>query len=96
VVSTVLPRGPNHCTNVVEFYYTEEVAMFEREFVQAEQAAFDETAKEDETICQMLHNGRKALYDIGVNDAMGPYQTPTEDGIQVFHEWMRRELDPHI
>ncbi len=36
VVSTLVPRGPRHTTNIVEFYYPEEVALFERDFVEAE------------------------------------------------------------
>ena len=40
VVSTLHPRGPQSTTNVVEFYYPEDVVLFEREFVEAEQAAY--------------------------------------------------------
>ena len=40
VVSTLVPRGPQHTTNVVEFYYPEEITLFEREFVEAERAAY--------------------------------------------------------
>ena len=32
VVSTLLPRSPTHTTNVVEFYYPEDIVLFEREF----------------------------------------------------------------
>jgi choline monooxygenase len=35
VVSTLYPRGPQKTTNVVEFYYPEEIAAFEREYVEA-------------------------------------------------------------
>ncbi|HEX6006594.1 MAG TPA: aromatic ring-hydroxylating dioxygenase subunit alpha, partial [Burkholderiales bacterium] len=40
VVSTIIPRGPEACSNVVEFYYPEDIVLFEREFVEAEQAAY--------------------------------------------------------
>lgn len=43
VVSTVIPRDVHRSTNVVEFYYPEDIALFEREFVEAEQAAYMET-----------------------------------------------------
>jgi hypothetical protein len=43
VVSTLIPEGPHKTLNVVEFYYPEEIAAFEREFVEAEQAAYMET-----------------------------------------------------
>ena len=39
VVSTPWPRGSQKTTNVVEFYYPEEIALFEREMVEAERAA---------------------------------------------------------
>ncbi|MGH8752168.1 MAG: SRPBCC family protein, partial [Burkholderiales bacterium] len=95
VISTVLPRGPQACTNVVEFYYPEEIVLFEREFIEAEQQAYHETALEDEDICLRMTQGRKALYLAGENDA-GPYQSPMEDGMQQFHEYLQRELAGHI
>jgi choline monooxygenase len=91
VVSTVLPRGPEACTNVIEFYYPEEIALFEREFVEAEQAAYEETAVEDREICDRITQGRRALYQQGISEA-GPYQSPMEDGMLHFHEFLRREL----
>ena len=48
----VLPRDTERCTNVVEFYYPEDIALFEREFIEAEQAAYHETAVEDDEICK--------------------------------------------
>ena len=40
VVSTLYPRGPRKTLNLVEFFYPEEIAAFEREFVEAQQAAY--------------------------------------------------------
>ena len=95
VVSSLIPRGPQHTTNVVEFYYPEEIALFEREYVQAQQAAYLETAAEDDEIAVRMDRGRKALYDAGEDDA-GPYQCPMEDGMVRFHEYIRLELVPHL
>ena len=95
VVSHIIPRGPEACTNVVEFYYPEDIVLFEREFIEAEQAAYRETAIEDREIINRMTVGRKALYQQGVSDA-GPYQSPMEDGMQHFHEFLRREIDPHL
>lgn len=92
IVSLLIPQGPEKCTNVVEFYYPEEIALFEREFVEAEQHAYAETAVEDDDICLRMHEGRKALYLQGLEDA-GPYQSPLEDGLLHFHEYVRRSLD---
>jgi choline monooxygenase len=92
VVSTLLPRSPTHTTNVVEFYYPEDIVLFEREFIEAEQAAYRETALEDDEIARRMDRGRRVLYEQGVSDA-GPYQSPMEDGMMHFHEYIRRILD---
>ena len=91
VISTIVPRGVDACSNVIEFYYPEEIALFEREFVAAEQAAYEETAIEDREICERMTDGRRALYKQGVSE-VGPYQSPMEDGMLHFHEFLRREL----
>ena len=95
VISTLIPRAVDRTTNIVEFYYPEDIALFEREFVEAEQAAYLETAKEDDEISLRMDAGRLALYRRGQSE-VGPYQSPMEDGMQHFHEFLRRELDPHI
>ncbi len=91
VVSQLIPRSPTRTTNVVEFYYPEEIALFEREFVEAQQAAYVETALEDHEICRRMDGGRRALWTQGLEDA-GPYQSPMEDTMVHFHEWLRRKL----
>ena len=92
VVSTLHPKGPRHTTNVVEFYYPEEQMLFERDFVGAQQAAYRETCAEDDEIAIRMDAGRQRLFERGDSDA-GPYQTPMEDGMQHFHEFVRRQLD---
>ena len=91
VVSQLIPRSPTRTTNVVEFYYPEEIALFEREFVEAQQAAYIETAAEDDELCRRMDRGRRALWAQGLDDA-GPYQSPMEDTMVHFHEWLRRRL----
>lgn len=91
VVSTLHPRGPRKTLNIVEFYYPEEIAAFEREFVEAEQAAYMETCAEDDEIALRMDWGRQALMERG-DDEYGPYQSPMEDGMQHFHEWYRRQM----
>jgi choline monooxygenase len=92
VVSTLWPEGPNRTRNVVEFYYPEEIVLFEREFIEAERAAYMETCVEDDEIGARMDAGRKILMERGENDA-GPYQSPMEDGMQHFHEWYRSKLE---
>ena len=92
VISTLYPRAPNRTLNVVEFYYPEEIALFERNFVEAQQAAYVETAAEDTLLCMRMDRGRRALHRQGL-DVAGPYQSPLEDAEMHFHEWVRRKLD---
>jgi hypothetical protein len=80
---------------VVEFYYPEDIALFEREFVEAEQAAYRETAVEDAEIIERMTAGRRALLQQGIVET-GPYQSPLEDGMRHFHEFVRREIEPHL
>jgi choline monooxygenase len=95
VVSTLFPKGPQKTLNVVEFFYSEEIAAFERDFVDAQQAAYAETCEEDDEIALRMDAGRKALMERG-DDEVGPYQSPMEDGMQQFHEWYRKAMQGHI
>ena len=95
VVSTVIPRGPEACSNVVEFYFPEEIALFEPDYIAAVRKAYAETAHEDEVICMRMTEGRRALLAQGLNDT-GPYQSPMEDGMLHFHEFLHRHLDCHL
>ena len=90
-VSTLHPISPTKTLNMVEFYYPEEVVAFEREFVEAQQAAYMETCIEDDEIGERMDAGRKALLVRGDNQ-VGPYQSPMEDGMQHFHEWYRSTM----
>jgi len=95
VVSTLIPQDVHKTLNVVEFYYPEDIALFERELIDAEQAAYMETAIEDDDIGERMDRGRFALMKDGRNQT-GPYQSPMEDGMQHFHEFYRRILEPHM
>jgi len=95
VVSTLIPQAVNKTLNVVEFYYPEEIMRCEREFIESEQAAYMETALEDDDIGERMDRGRYALLLQGKNE-IGPYQSPMEDGMQHFHEFYRRIVEPHL
>jgi choline monooxygenase len=92
-VSTLHPISVDKTINMVEFYYPEEIVEFEREFVEAQRAAYMETAIEDDEIAERMDAGRKALMMRGDNE-VGPYQSPMEDGMQHFHEWYRKQMHP--
>jgi len=91
VVSTLIPRSPEHTTNIVEFYYPEEVQAFERRIVEAHRAAYAESAVEDADACARLQRGRRALWLAGEDDS-GPFHSPHEDGMIHLHDWIRREM----
>jgi choline monooxygenase len=91
-VSTLHPVSPTETLNMVEFYYPEEIAAFEPEFVEAQRAAYMETCIEDDEIAERMDAGRKALMQRGDNE-VGPYQSPMEDGMQHFHEWYRQRMN---
>lgn len=88
VLSTLYPVSPQETTNVIEFYYPEEIVAFEPEFIKAQQAAYMETAIEDDEIAERMDAGRKALMQRGTTES-GPYQSPLEDGMEHFHAWYR-------
>ena len=90
-VSTLHPISVDKTLNRVEFYYPEEIAAFERDFVEAQRAAYIETCIEDDEIGERMDAGRKALFARGDNE-VGPYQSPMEDGMQHFHEWYRAKM----
>ena len=94
-LSTLHPISPTKTMNVVEFYYPEEIAAFEPEFIEAQRAAYMETAVEDDEIGERRDAGRRALLERGDNE-VGPYQSPMEDGMQHFHEWYRQIMGAHI
>jgi hypothetical protein len=69
--------------------------LFERDFIEAEQAAYHETAAEDDEICRLMTAGRRVLHQQGINE-VGPYQSPMEDGMVHFHKFLRREIAANI
>jgi len=95
VISTLHPRGPEKCLNVIEFYYPEEIALFEPEYMEAQQKAYHDTAVEDEEICVRMTEGRRALLADG-REEHGPYQSPMEDGMVHFHEFIQREIGQFV
>jgi phenylpropionate dioxygenase-like ring-hydroxylating dioxygenase large terminal subunit len=84
--------GPRKTMNMVQFFYPEEIVAFEREFVEAQRAAYMETCVEDDEIAERMDQGRWALMQRGDNE-FGPYQSPMEDGMQQFHEWYHQHMN---
>lgn len=98
VISTVWPITPEKTRNIVDFYYPEEIAHFELEFVEAHQAAYMETCFEDDMIAERMDEGRKHLDSVNFND-YGLVHDPMEKGLEyfykyydryIFHDWIKR------
>jgi phenylpropionate dioxygenase-like ring-hydroxylating dioxygenase large terminal subunit len=86
VISTLWPESPQRTRNIVEFYYPEEICHFEADFVEAHQAAYMETAYEDDEIAERMDQGRKFLHSIGTDD-YGPVHNPMELGLDYFYQY---------
>lgn len=91
VISTVVPDGVRSYRNIIEFYYPRAILDEFPDFIATEQAAYRETAVEDADIIRRMEAGRAALHAAGRNE-VGPYQSPMEDGMRHFHQFLRREL----
>jgi phenylpropionate dioxygenase-like ring-hydroxylating dioxygenase large terminal subunit len=94
-VTFLIPRSPSSTINVVDFFYPSDIVATQPRIIEAHQAAYDESAAEDRLIVERIDQGRRALHAQGLND-VGPYQSPLEDGMVHFHEWLRRQLGPHV
>ena len=95
VVSAALPIEAESCKNMVKFYYPEDIALLRQEFVKAEQAAYNETAEGDNTICKLMPVGHCALYTQSLNEA-GPCLPQMEGSMAHFHKFMRQKIEVHI
>ena len=91
VVSTLIPRGPRKTHQHGRVLLPRGDRAFEREFVEAEQAAYMETCVEDDEIALRMDAGRARCIERGDNET-GPYQSPMEDGMQHFHEWYQKAM----
>jgi choline monooxygenase len=91
VVSTLIPKGSAEDDQRRRVLLPRGNRAFEREFIEAERAAYMETCVEDDEIAERMDAGRKRADERG-DDEAGPYQSPMEDGMQHFHEFLRRQL----
>lgn len=89
VISTLWPESPQRTRNIVEFYYPEDIAHFEPDFVAAHQAAYMETAVEDDEIAERMDRGRRHLNKTSLDD-YGPVHDPMELGLNYFYQYYNR------
>jgi phenylpropionate dioxygenase-like ring-hydroxylating dioxygenase large terminal subunit len=87
VISTVHPLSPEKTLNITEFYYSEDVALFETEFIKNQQKAYSETVLEDDEIAIKIDRGRKILSH-NEREESGPYHELLEAGIPHFYKYL--------
>ena len=61
VVSTLYPLEAQKTLNITEFYYAEEIALFNEEYVQSQKEAYRETAREDDEIAERMDQGKQSM-----------------------------------
>lgn len=88
-LSVAAPAGPGRCLNGTSFAYPKGVAEAFPEFVAAHQAAYWETAAEDDLIARAMQRGRDVLAARGEDDR-GPAHPHLEAGVVAFHAWLAR------
>ncbi|WP_273198649.1 MULTISPECIES: aromatic ring-hydroxylating oxygenase subunit alpha [Legionella] len=91
IISTISPVGINQCLNSVEFFHPKDIWSSNPALCAAAQAAYLETAREDEEICIKIQQGRKALYEQGENQT-GPYQPTMEAALPSFYDYLTEKL----
>jgi hypothetical protein len=89
VATTYLPLSPTRTRLRSEYFVDRRMVESRKDFVEVGLAVLDEVTGEDQHAAEILHRGRKALYERGVDDT-GPYQQPMEQGIRRFHDCLKR------
>jgi hypothetical protein len=90
-LSIAEPAGAGESINRVAFAYPKGIAESHPELVAAHQAAYWETALEDDEIARRIQSGRDCLSRRGEHQA-GPAHPHLEAGIVKFHEWLSEEM----
>jgi phenylpropionate dioxygenase-like ring-hydroxylating dioxygenase large terminal subunit len=88
IVTTYMPLSPTRTRLRSEYYFDREISETRRDYIESGLAVLDEVSGEDQVACQLLQNGRRALYDRG-ESGEGPYQMPMEQGLRRFHDCLR-------
>tara|TARA_E500000331_G_scaffold356174_1_gene413722 strand:- start:3005 stop:4108 length:1104 start_codon:yes stop_codon:yes gene_type:complete len=92
VISTIHPLAVDKTLNITEFYYSEDVALFEKEFIKNQQNAYNETVLEDDEIAIRIDRGRNILAQKNLNEN-GPYHDILEAGIPHFYKYLSQNCN---
>lgn len=82
-VSSIWPTdNPNESLNIIEHHHLDSVTAFDKEFVDIQISAYNNIAKEDAEICELLQAGRNK------DTSYYPTHPTLEKGIQKFYEYL--------
>jgi choline monooxygenase len=90
-ISTVTPTGPNHCINHVDFLYPKSILEYFPDYPKISQTSYLETAKEDDRLCESIHQGKKMLFNHQEQE-LGLSHPNLEKGIFYFHQFYKNHL----
>jgi phenylpropionate dioxygenase-like ring-hydroxylating dioxygenase large terminal subunit len=88
IVTHYDPIGPERTRLTSQYYFPRWLRETRPDFIAASHAVFAEVTDEDHDVSVRLHEGRRALYQQGV-EKQGPYQEPMEQGLRRFHQFLR-------
>lgn len=97
-ISTLHPISPSETMNVVEFFYHEDVS---EALIDAEQAAYMETAREDDDIAERMDTGRSILHEnkehwnLSDDEVYWPCHPHLEKWTEHFMEWWKGQMMMH-
>jgi len=92
VISTLHPLSPQKTLNITEFYYSEDVGLFDLEFINNQQKAYYETVLEDDEIAIKIDRGRKIMSH-NSQEEYGPYHDQLEAGIPYFYKYLSQNCN---
>lgn len=91
VISSIHPLSTNKCINHIEYYMDCDIVNKYPDFPEIFEAAYTETAQEDAEICELIHQGRQALFNEGKNQA-GPHHPIMEQGLPSFYNFLQTQM----
>jgi phenylpropionate dioxygenase-like ring-hydroxylating dioxygenase large terminal subunit len=92
VITTLNPITPQSTKVHAEFYYHNDIHYFNKNYIECHQAAYRETANEDDELSRKIDSGRKILFDNNFDD-YGPIHQKLEIGITDFHNFLTKKID---
>ena len=95
VISSLYPISTQKTLNITEFYYPEKISLFNKEFINSQQAAYNQTVLEDDKIAIKIENGRRELIKSNKRE-FGPFHPELEAGIPHFYNYLKNKANKKL